>query len=101
MANQNSTAAKLVILANIGGIEIPAPGIQSNACDGLLKCPVISGQKYQFAYKLNLSKAYPNVSMGVCSVYIRNNNNNDNCYYYTIINIIIIYTNNTDDDDVQ
>ena len=62
-ANQDTATVKLEMFANLGGIEIPVPGMQSNACDGHVKCPIVKGQNYIFTYSFNLPSMIPNVSL--------------------------------------
>ncbi|KAI2803148.1 Phosphatidylglycerol/phosphatidylinositol transfer protein [Blomia tropicalis] len=72
-ANQDSPTVKLEMLATIGGIEIPVPGLETDACKGHVKCPLVKGQKYDFVYNFNLPVAFPNVHAVVVTKLVGSN----------------------------
>jgi len=60
VANQNTDKVAFKFTANIGGIEIPVPGVDSNGCNGLT-CPLVKGEHYSFRFHMVVPKLLPNL----------------------------------------
>lgn len=50
------------IKATIFGVEVPIPGIQTNLCEGTVKCPVEKGKTYEGTIVLPVLGIAPIVS---------------------------------------
>lgn len=61
VANQDTKKVEIKITANVNGLEIPVPGVESNGCNGHIACPLTKGSKYTFNYSLNIPKLLPNL----------------------------------------
>lgn len=60
VANQDSAKAAFRFTADVGGIKIPVPGIDSDACHHL-KCPLVKGEKYAYTFTMQVPKIVPNL----------------------------------------
>lgn len=45
--------------ANVAGLEVPVPGVESDGCHGHVKCPLTKGQEVTFDYSLQILKELP------------------------------------------
>lgn len=60
VANQDTSKATFKFTADLGGLTIPVPGIDSDACHHL-KCPLVKGQKYAYTFTLQVPKIAPTI----------------------------------------
>lgn len=59
-SNQDSEHLKLVISADVNGIEIEVPGFDQDGCH-YIQCPVHKGQQYDVKYSYTIPSVLPNI----------------------------------------
>ncbi|OTF82928.1 Group 2 mite allergen-like protein (lipid binding protein) [Euroglyphus maynei] len=59
-SNQDSEHLKVVISAEVDGIEIEVPGFDQDGCH-YVQCPVHKGQQYDVKYTYNVPAILPNI----------------------------------------
>ncbi|XP_002741349.1 NPC intracellular cholesterol transporter 2-like [Saccoglossus kowalevskii] len=65
-AKEAVTKATSSVHGIIGGVPIPFPLPQPDACkDSGLKCPLVSGQAYDFQQQLEVKSSYPSLKLVV------------------------------------
>lgn len=62
VSDQDSNTAKLEATAKVFGLDIPVPGVDTNMCNGIVKCPIVKGQ----SYKGKISMTLPTMAPMVC-----------------------------------
>lgn len=72
VANQDTKKVHIKIMANVGGLQIPIPGVEENGCNHI-KCPLTKGEKATFTYSLNIPKLIPNIKAHVIAELIGDN----------------------------
>ena len=58
VSNQDTAKLELKVTANIGGLELPVPGIDSDGCK-VVKCPLKKGETYTTSYSQMLPSITP------------------------------------------
>ncbi|XP_054154518.1 mite group 2 allergen Lep d 2-like [Oppia nitens] len=64
IANQNSQKAEIDLVAKVGDIEVPVPGVDKNACNHM-PCPVKKGDTVTLKYKATIPKNAPTIEADV------------------------------------
>lgn len=64
-AKGETKSLKAVVHGVIGGVPIPFPVPQSDACKSGVTCPVQSGENYTYNNKFNVRNSYPPVAVTV------------------------------------
>lgn len=59
-SNQDSEHLKLIISADVNGIEIEVPGFDQDGCH-YVQCPIHKGQDYDIKYSYNVPAVLPNI----------------------------------------
>jgi len=60
VSNQDTSKVNFGWSANVGGVDIPVPGIETDACKHL-SCPLVKGQKYVFTFQMVIPTLLPNI----------------------------------------
>ncbi|XP_029846584.1 mite group 2 allergen-like Ixo r 2 [Ixodes scapularis] len=47
ISDQNSDTVTLDVRVKMFGFDMPVPGIETDLCNGVIKCPVVKGQTYK------------------------------------------------------
>ena len=69
IAEENITKATNYVKGIIGGVPIPFPLKNPNACDGHgITCPMAPGKEYTFKTSLEVKTEYPQVKMDIVLV---------------------------------
>lgn len=60
VANQDTEKVQIKIMAKVGGLQNPIPGVDENGCKHI-KCPLAKGEKATFTYSLNIPMLIPSI----------------------------------------
>ncbi|EEC13776.1 conserved hypothetical protein, partial [Ixodes scapularis] len=61
LADQNSDMVTLDVRVKMFGFDMPVPGIETDLCNGVIKCPVVKGQTYKGTIIFPVRAASPQV----------------------------------------
>jgi hypothetical protein len=58
---KDAASGTLTVTVELGGVEVPYPGIDSNVCNKI-SCPVKKGQPFEIQYEIDVADYFPEVS---------------------------------------
>lgn len=59
---KDAAAGTLTVTVELGGVEVPYPGIDTNICNKV-KCPLKKGDAFKITYDIQVADYFPEVSV--------------------------------------